>query len=546
MIRSARTEAPLFYGADEFASKGLTFYDLLSRLEIDWSSLFSGFRFVFSQGMGRPTDHVVYGKCFLVGYFENIDRETDLAARVNDSLSIRRFLFGSLSGSTPDHSSLSRVRRAIAERCDLDLVLQATVSLLRDRGMVGGEAVAMDTSLVPSRARMCFEEPAAPLGLADFEVEPIPRSGKVVPAADTSSEVDLDSDVAQEPSKPEKEQFEKDSGDEDSCLELSEISGVSKKPAPKKEKPQRRSVPSSYDCEADVAGKRSYKPQPSYKIGVAADYKERVILAADAYPASMGEGNAMRLLWSNLVRTSGLTPKKAVADSGMDDATFHALVEFFGATAVTALQKNTSAASGFGKERFYYDQERDLYICPAGQELKRKHGPDALRITYLASAPTCKECPLKIACYGSRTTTKTIERTFDESSRDRVVAAGKDPEHRKLLAYRKAIVEPVFAEFKEHGGLCKIWTKGLACAQMKAKMAAAGWNIKILLRKTKNGVPAEPKQPRKQGSQTTLPRPDTASTSSNNGFTTFKSGRAAVFACLKRFQSPILAAICST
>jgi hypothetical protein len=277
---------------------------------------------------------------------------------------------------------------------------------------------------------------------------------------------------------------------------------ASKSASKKKPEPKQKLVPSTYDSEALIARKPGFKTQPCYKIGAAVDYKSRAVLAVDAYLSTMGEGQSMRNLYADLIRTSGQTPKFAVADAGMDDAGFHATVEFFGATPVTGLQANTSIASGFGKDRFVYDPGEDAYICPAGQVLKRKLGPDALRPTYAANLGACRTCPLMKACYGTRKGAKTIGRTFDEDSRDRVVAARNDPHHKWLLKHRQAKIEPLFSDFKEHGGLSQIWTKGLPCARVKAKMAGIGQNIKLLLKQLETGVTgkSKPKEPT-QGTQ---------------------------------------------
>jgi hypothetical protein len=506
----------------------LTFYDRLAKIDINWELLLEPLKWAFCQDNGRPTDPVVYGKCFLVGYFEDIECDTDLAARVSDSLSIRRFLFGSLAGSPPDHSSLSRVRRIISERCDLNEMLAGTTDLMKCKGMVIDDVVAMDTSLVPSRARRCFADVPTPtkspeaapgssptedgLGVAPAIVAELSSPSSSPPEPESASDADVPTptkspEAASEsnPSEPAPVEISSQAGEGAAPEVIAELSSpppepvaasdadeMMEKPANKKDKgPNRRLVPSAYDPEAHISQKPGFTPGPSYKISLAVDYKNRVILAADAHTSSTSEGQAMRALYSDLVRTTGLTPD-AVADKGMDDAGFHATVEFFGATPVTALKKNSSIASGLGKERFFYDQARDLYLCPAGQELHRKLGPDSLRPTYVASKPVCDACPLKIICWGTRTTPKSINRTFDEDSRDRVVAAKNDPANRKLLAYRKAIVEPVFADFKECGGLNEIWTKGLRCVQTKVKMAAVGWNIRILMKH----IEAEGQSPR--------------------------------------------------
>lgn len=502
MIRSCREEPSLFYTADELRSNNPTFYDRLSRLPIEWESLASDLRWAFCENNGRPTDPTLYLKCFFVGHVENIERETDLAARLADSISIRHFLFGTLAKSPPDHSSLSRVRHAMAEGCDFDTVLIKVVEILDSLGLVGGQAIAMDTTLVPSRARICVEqplvctekpEPCTQAEGANLEVNP----GLIADLAESDNE--LESETSDQDTNSCDQTLGDASEPENSPEDLVELEEHFCPTPPKKIQEKRKKlVPSTYDLDAHPAFKPGYPAQPSYKIGVAADYKCRVIVAADAYPASMGEAQTMRLLFANMVQKWGKVPSKAVADAGMDDATFHAAVEFFNAIPVTNLQKNTSKASGFGKELFFYDQERDLYLCPAGEILKCKSNKDKARQIYVCPASTCKECSLRLWCHGSLKGPKQIERTFDEDSRDRVVAARHDPENKRLLAMRRQVVEPVNSAFKEHSGLAMIWTKGLPCAQMKAKLAAAVWNLKILMRylEAKDRARAKSKPPK--------------------------------------------------
>jgi transposase len=62
--------------------------------------------------MGRPwITPGTYFRCFFIGYFEGIDSERGIAYRVLDSLGLREFLGLSLEERTPDHSTLSKMRR---------------------------------------------------------------------------------------------------------------------------------------------------------------------------------------------------------------------------------------------------------------------------------------------------------------------------------------------------------------------------------------------------------------------------------------------------
>lgn len=444
MIRSARQAPRLFYEAEALVSDRSTFYDRLNALGLSWDELTRPLHFAFCQDNGRPTDPTIYLKAFLVGALEGIEEDVELAARLSDSISIRMFLYGTLSESPPDHSSLGRVRRSISERCDLDLVLGKVVEVAKTRGLVGGHAVAVDTTLVPSRARRLFAE---------------------VPGADAAPEQIPD--------------------------QMCEMSSPNR-PA----KPKQKMVSSSYDRQALPASKPGYKPRPSYKLSVSADYKNRVVLAVDAHLSSVSEGQAARSSIRDLAQSQGAPLGVVVADAGMDESAFHDCVELFGGTSVTGLKKGRAQAFGFGKARFLYDAKRNVYICPTGKVLNDTSDPNALRHDYSLPIAECRECPLKIACHGNRKGPKVIERNHDELARDRMLAVRKDPSNRKLLAYRKAVIEPIFADFKECGGLSKIWSKGLGCARVKAKFAGIAWNLKVLLNQRASAIKANRTKPR--------------------------------------------------
>src|ERR1700683_1298383 len=151
MIRRKEPDERLFYSSDELCRNGKGRYARLDAAVEDWNALAAPLMKAFSQERnGRPTDPVVYLKIFLVGYNENISDDTDLAERISDSLSIRAFLGYGLSETTPDHSSISRVRTKL-EGC-MEEVLENVVKLCSKAGLVGGSECAVDSALVKANA----------------------------------------------------------------------------------------------------------------------------------------------------------------------------------------------------------------------------------------------------------------------------------------------------------------------------------------------------------------------------------------------------------
>ncbi len=108
----------------------------------------------FYADKGRPgIPPGVYFRMHFIGYFEGIDSERGIAWRCADSLGLREFLGYPLTRSTPDHSSLSVIRR----RIDLEThqeVFDFVLALLKDKGLVSGETVGIDATTLEANAAL--------------------------------------------------------------------------------------------------------------------------------------------------------------------------------------------------------------------------------------------------------------------------------------------------------------------------------------------------------------------------------------------------------
>lgn len=106
------------------------------------------------QGRGRPgVDPVVYFKMLMVGFFENLPSERGIAARCQDSISIRHFLGYDLTGNTPDHSTLSVIRSRLGVAV-YDQVFALILRALQQQGLVKGRHVGIDASVIEANASL--------------------------------------------------------------------------------------------------------------------------------------------------------------------------------------------------------------------------------------------------------------------------------------------------------------------------------------------------------------------------------------------------------
>jgi len=108
----------------------------------------------YHDRIGRPSiPPGVYFRMLLVGYFEGIGTQRGIAWRCADSLSLRSFLGIPLNASTPEHSSLTRVR----DRLPLEVhigVFRFVLRVVESAGLLKGKTVAVDATTLEANAAM--------------------------------------------------------------------------------------------------------------------------------------------------------------------------------------------------------------------------------------------------------------------------------------------------------------------------------------------------------------------------------------------------------
>ena len=103
---------------------------------------------------GRPgIDPVVYFKMLMIGFFEGLESERQIAARCADSLSLRGFLGYALDEATPDHSSMSVIRQRLGSEC-FERVFALVLAALQRHGLLKGRHLGIDSSVIEANASL--------------------------------------------------------------------------------------------------------------------------------------------------------------------------------------------------------------------------------------------------------------------------------------------------------------------------------------------------------------------------------------------------------
>ena len=108
----------------------------------------------YTAGSGRPSiPPGTYMRMLFVGFFEGLDSERGIAWRCSDSLALRTFLGFGLSESTPDHSSLCRIR----QRLDVEThqaVFAFVLKVVAEKGLIDGKTLGIDSTTLEANAAL--------------------------------------------------------------------------------------------------------------------------------------------------------------------------------------------------------------------------------------------------------------------------------------------------------------------------------------------------------------------------------------------------------
>lgn len=107
----------------------------------------------YKQG-GRPgIPPGTYVRMVMIGYFEGLGSQREIAWRCADSLGLREFLGLALTDASPDHSSLTVIRQRLPETFFTE-VFAWVLARLREAGLLKGRTLAIDATTLKANAAL--------------------------------------------------------------------------------------------------------------------------------------------------------------------------------------------------------------------------------------------------------------------------------------------------------------------------------------------------------------------------------------------------------
>src|SRR6266513_2878959 len=138
-------------------SPGHPFYHKLNALlaEADFDAYVEELcRPYYAEHVGRPSvPPGTYFRMLFVGYFEGLDSQRGIAWRCADSRSLQEFLGYLPTEPTPDHSSLTNIRRRLPVVV-VENVFAFVLDLAEQKGLTIGKTVGVDATTLEANAAM--------------------------------------------------------------------------------------------------------------------------------------------------------------------------------------------------------------------------------------------------------------------------------------------------------------------------------------------------------------------------------------------------------
>jgi transposase len=223
--------------------------------------------------------------------------------------------------------------------------------------------------------------------------------------------------------------------------------------------------------------------EPGYKQQTVVDDRSQVVVGVSVMPANESEGQSVLAVVDAAVARLGESPAVVCADAAYGSGENRAGCEERGIRLVSPPPKAVTYTGGayFTVEDFGYDEERDVFVCPAGATLSYVGGvlsrPKQRR--YAASRSRCRSCALRRHC--TKASRREVKVGKNHAALVRLRADSRTVSFRQMYRRRAPVIEGIFAEGKQWHGLRRAWRRGLGKMLIQSLLVASVLNFKRLV-----------------------------------------------------------------
>ena len=405
---------------------------------------------LYSKERGRPAvrPEVLFRMLF-VGYLYGVKSETRLEEEINYNMAYKWFCGLNLTEKAPDATTISQNRRRkfrdneIAEKIFEEILRQCI-----EKGLVSGKVMYTDSTHVKAKANKHKKRTVT--------VEVTPKEYMA----------QLDADIDAEREAMGKKPINRNDDPPD-------------RPDPP-EPPRREIQQSRTDPDSGQLHKEGKPDGFHYSEHRTVDSRNNVIVNVRVTAANVNDVDPIPDILRDIERRIGKLPEYMGLDAGYHNARVAHQLRNKKIQGVIGYRRHTHKGEHFGKYRFQYDPERNVYICPQQHELKHRTTNRYGYREYYSDPKICATCPRRAECFSKKASRRQIQRHIWQADLDQAIDFQKSPRGRFLYRYRKQTIEPSFAEAKDNHGFRTARFLGLPNMCEQSFLTAAVQNMKRL------------------------------------------------------------------
>ena len=406
--------------------------------------------------------------------------DVDVVERSQYDMSFKFFLEMTPEEDVINPSSLTKFRKQRLKDTDLlDLLINKTVSIAVEKGIIRSKSLIVDAthSLSRSNPYSAIEVLRERSKLLRKTIYLFDEDFKeLMPQKNTDNDLEKELAYCKELEKRiEKEQT------------ISSIPAVKLKLNLLKEtiEDTQENFTLSKDTDARTGHKTADSSFFGYKTHLAMT-EERIITAAVVTSGEKGDGpELVKLL--EISQENGIDVDTIIGDAAYSGKENLKITTEQNIQIVAKL--NPSITQGFRKDedKFDYNKDADMFVCPAGHMATRKARGGTKDVgtnqvdTYYFDVEKCKNCPLKEGCYKDGAKTKTYSVSI-KSELHQDQTAFQETDYFKEKAKHRYKIEAKNSELKNVHGYDRAISYGINNMQMQGALAIFAVNLKRIIK----------------------------------------------------------------
>ena len=406
--------------------------------------------------------------------------DVDVVEHSRYDLSYKYFLGMMPEDDVIDPSSLCKFRKMRLKDVDLlDMLISKTVSIAIEKGIIKSGTIIVDATHTASRSN-----PYAPVDILKQRSKLL---RKAVYAIDEDRKGTLPQKNEDDDLEHELEYADRLLGHLSSDPLIGEIPAVKEKMNLLAETVDdiRDHYNTSKDRDARVGHKSTDNAFFGYKTHIAMS-PERVIVAATVTSGEKGDGPELDTLVKKS-RDNGVNVDVVVGDAAYSGKENIKMAVEENIELVSKL--NPSISQGFRKDedKFEYNKDAGMFVCPAGHMAIRKARQGKKNIgtnqtdTYYFDVEKCKTCALRNGCYKAGAKSKSYSVSI-KSDEHQAQLKFQESDRFKLLSKERYKIEAKNSELKNVLGYGRALSYGLSCMEMQGAMAIFAANLRRIVK----------------------------------------------------------------